>query len=613
MVSIKEFLKVFSKKFVFEEVLLVSRFLSSREKKRIVLLVVTQISLSLLDLIAISLVGLVGLFALNGVGIQTETRFSAAVTSALNISELSFQAQTAILASIATALLVTRTLISMALSYRTLNFLAFKSTQIAKKATEKYFTSNYEAMKKDSRVNTIYTLTDGIDRLVSNGFGSYLTLIADCGLLFILVIGLSTFDIQTSVLVLFVVASIGLVMHFLQKNLARNLGAEVRHKKIMISNSLLQLVDVYRELKLRGTLEDYTGEVSKMRSDFSIKAARLSFYPNTGKYVLEISIVIAALLVSAAQFAIKDAPSAIVSLITFLAVGSRVIPAVARIQSNLVTMRSVFGASANTISLLSKITDISEEEKKNQKFDSRAIISFSKVYFRYADSNVDQISDVDFEINEGETVAIVGRSGAGKSTIFDLILGFAKPNKGVILIEGKSPLDFIAENSCSVSFVPQEVHLLSGTLKENILLGLPISPETERRVGEILKDLNLVKFSENLDCVMDEKDAPGMIQVSGGEKQRIGIARALVTNPRIVLLDEATSSLDALTEKAVSDTLLKLRKNKTVIVIAHRLSTAKNADKIIYLHNGRIEGCGSFEELRRSLPDFATQASLLGL
>jgi ATP-binding cassette subfamily C protein len=113
--------------------------------------------------------------------------------------------------------------------------------------------------------------------------------------------------------------------------------------------------------------------------------------------------------------------------------------------------------------------------------------------------------------------------------------------------------------------------------------------------------------------VIDEKDSPGVIQMSGGEKQRIGIARALITNPRIILLDEATSSLDALTERAVSDTLLKLRKNKTVIVIAHRLSTAKNADKIIYLHNGRIEGCGSFEELRSSLPDFASQASLLGL
>jgi ABC-type multidrug transport system fused ATPase/permease subunit len=613
MVSIKEFLKEFSEKFVFYEVLLVSRFLSSREKKRIVFLVAMHISLSLLDLIAISLVGLIGMFALNGVGVQTESRFSAAVTSAISINELSFQTQTAILASIATALLVIRTLISMALSYRTLNFLAFKSAQIAKKATTRYFTSNYEAMRKDSRVNTIYTLTDGIDRLVSNGFGSYLTLISDCGLLFILIIGLSTFDIQTSVLVLLVVISIGLVMHFLQKNLARNLGAEVRHKKILISNSLLQLVDVYRELKLRGTLENYTEEISKMRSDFSIKSARLSFYPNTGKYVLEISIVMTALFVSAVQFTIKDAPAAIVSLITFLAVGSRVIPAVARIQSNLVTMRSVFGASANTISLLSEFSEFSQRERKNLELESRAIISFSKVYFRYADSNVDQISDINFEIKEGETVAIVGRSGAGKSTIFDLILGFAKPTGGTIAIEGKLPFDFIAENSCAISFVPQEIHLLSGTFKENILLGLPISPELEDKVREILRDLNLVKFSENLDLVIDEKDSPGVIQMSGGEKQRIGIARALITNPRIILLDEATSSLDALTERAVSDTLLKLRKNKTVIVIAHRLSTAKNADKIIYLHNGRIEGCGSFEELRSSLPDFASQASLLGL
>ena len=115
------------------------------------------------------------------------------------IDEFSFQTQTAILATLAASLLVVRTLLSMLLSYRTLNFLSLKSAQMARTATTKYLSSNYENLKSDSRVNTIYTLTEGIDRLVSNGFGSYLTLISDFGLLLILIAGLSTFDIQTSI------------------------------------------------------------------------------------------------------------------------------------------------------------------------------------------------------------------------------------------------------------------------------------------------------------------------------------------------------------------------------------------------------------------------------
>jgi ATP-binding cassette subfamily C protein len=192
-------------------------------------------------------------------------------------------------------------------------------------------------------------------------------------------------------------------------------------------------------------------------------------------------------------------------------------------------------------------------------------------------------------------------------------LGFANPLSGLVTIDGQSPKNYVDMNPGKIALVPQEVDLLTGTLKSNILLGLPSNPKNVERIKRILGEINLSHFYEKLDSKFDQNFSTSTIQMSGGEKQRIGIARALITNPDIVLLDEATSSLDSLTEKAVTDTLSKLRSTKTIIIIAHRLSTAKSADKIIYLDHGKLIGVGKFEELRKSLPEFAKQAELLGL
>jgi ABC-type multidrug transport system fused ATPase/permease subunit len=217
------------------------------------------------------------------------------------------------------------------------------------------------------------------------------------------------------------------------------------------------------------------------------------------------------------------------------------------------------------------------------------------------------------QIRPGELVAFVGPSGAGKTTLIDLILGVLNPGSGRVEISGCTPLAAIEKWPGCIGYVPQDVVIFNGTIRENIALGFDSEFVSDVQISEALKVAHLKEFVQSLPEGLDTRVGDRGTKLSGGQRQRLGIARAMYTKPKLLVLDEATSSLDGKTESAISESISELAGNVTVILIAHRLSTVRNADQVVYINEGKIVQTGSFEEVRRKVTNFDIQAKLMGL
>jgi ABC-type multidrug transport system fused ATPase/permease subunit len=220
---------------------------------------------------------------------------------------------------------------------------------------------------------------------------------------------------------------------------------------------------------------------------------------------------------------------------------------------------------------------------------------------------------VNITIQPATMVAIVGPSGAGKTTLVDIILGIFPPDEGSVFISGLNPLEVYRTYPGAVAYVPQEVFISNGSIKENVALGFNSGDVPDEVIWDALRSANLESFVNALDLDLETPVGEFGSRLSGGQRQRLGIARALLSKPRLLVLDEATSSLDLASEAEISQSISNIRGEVTVIVIAHRLSTVKDADQIVYIEDGSVLAQGTFNELKERIPSFANQAKLSGL
>jgi len=257
------------------------------------------------------------------------------------------------------------------------------------------------------------------------------------------------------------------------------------------------------------------------------------------------------------------------------------------------------GASERVLEILAEEgEDVSINDTENEiKQKISGEIAFEHVNFHYPSrTEIEVLKDVSFEAGRGQRIALVGPSGSGKSTTAALILQFYHPQSGTILFDGKPASNFsLTDIRNQVAIVPQDVLLFGGTIRENIAYGKLKATEAEvLRAAERANAHEFIKsFPEGYDTIVGERG----VKLSGGQRQRIAIARALLKNPSILILDEATSSLDSESERLVQEALEELMKNRTSIIIAHRLSTIRDADKIIVLEKGKVLESGTHEEL----------------
>lgn len=244
-----------------------------------------------------------------------------------------------------------------------------------------------------------------------------------------------------------------------------------------------------------------------------------------------------------------------------------------------------------------------ESDDRDQRFERIRSIEIDNVSYEYSTSSGPVLHQISFSIDEGESVGIVGSSGGGKSTLVDLVIGLLTPTKGAIRVAGLETQRDLRKWQNSIGYVPQSLYLLDDSIMANVAFGLNPEEIDEARVWAALKDARLDDFVRELEDGLESNVGDRGVRLSGGQRQRIGIARALYSDPPFLLLDEATSSLDVATEQEFMEVVWGLQKVKTVMIIAHRISTVERCDRIIRIESGRIVDIGGFEVLQQMMND----------
>lgn len=224
-------------------------------------------------------------------------------------------------------------------------------------------------------------------------------------------------------------------------------------------------------------------------------------------------------------------------------------------------------------------------------------ITVSKMSYSYPTGHAPALDNINIHIDKGQSVGFVGGSGAGKSTLIDVLLGILTPCKGEVFVDGQRIKHNLHGWQHLLGYVPQSIYLTDGTLRSNIAYGVPDSQIDENAVKHAVKLAQLEKFVDGHPFGLDLTVGERGMRISGGQRQRIGIARALYRNPPILLLDEATSALDTETEQSLMEAIHALHGEKTLLIVAHRLTTVMNCDRIYRLANGKVIECGSASEI----------------
>jgi ABC-type multidrug transport system fused ATPase/permease subunit len=412
-------------------------------------------------------------------------------------------------------------------------------------------------------------------------------LVADVSILFAIFIGLLLLDPIVALFSSIIFGTLILILgRYLQSSVSR-LGAHAAEAIIKSDSYIREAILSYREIIVRNRENFYLSRIDKIRSAYSSTTAKIEILPYISKYVIESVIIIGSMLVAFLELLLYDANKAITMLAIFLAAGSRVAPSILRAQQSLLLIKSGLAKSASTLEALKNLAlennSLPLPTTVRQNKDSfNATVEISNLNFAYSDSTHEIIKNFSVTIPAGSKVAIIGASGAGKSTLIDLFLGLLEPHSGSINISGLAPREAISVYPGAVAYVPQDIYLHEGSVRENIALGF--EPETieDEQIWKVLQMAQATNFVSQLSNGLNEVIGENGNNFSGGERQRLGIARALYTNPKLLLLDEATSALDEVTQSLISDALRNFQNNKTTLIVAaHRLSTISDSDFLI--------------------------------
>jgi ABC-type multidrug transport system fused ATPase/permease subunit len=594
-----------------------------RERLRLFLLTFIQVTLSLLDLIAVALLGLLGSLAVSGVQSQNASGRVASIIGGLGLTSYSLQMQVTIIGMMAAGILALKTFLSLAITRKNLEFLAYKAAEISSGLVRHLTNKNLLELQSNSSQANLFAVGHGVSTLTTGILGSFLIFISDSALLIVLFSGLMLVSLPTALATVSFFALVGFILHRLLNVKVRELSDLTVKNTIEFNSRILEINQAYRELVVRNRRQFYLAEITKLRNRAAAYESKLSFVPHVSKYAMDISLVLGAILLSGLQFALTDARQAVGSLLVFLVAAMRIGPAVLRLQQGILTMRNGVTTSSSTLELLkARIGSNDDAVTEEISGGTKAFVNPTKftpeidmkdVTFRYPAANGWALSNCSMFLKPGSMAALVGPSGAGKTTLVDLVLGIFPPDSGQILISGVPPLEAFSTFPGSIAYVPQDVFIVNGTVRENIILGFGKEEIPEEIIWEALNLANLKDFVSNSEHKLEALVGENGSRLSGGQKQRLGIARALLTKPSLLVLDEATSALDAKSEVEVSNAIKSLKGKVTILLIAHRLSTVIDCDQVFYVEKGRIVATGSFEEVRLAIPGFAEQAKLMGI
>ena len=522
------------------------------------------------------------------------------------------------MASIAVAIFVSKALFALAFTWKLYIFLSKRANSISRSFLNNFLDTPFVSVRKMDNQKLSFAFMEGVNALIIGVIANLILLITDFAVLLILFVGLIRVNLSVTLMVVAVFGSLG---YFLTKFLTPSmklfgrLSAELSNQG---RSAILDIKEMFQEFPNREKSWYFKDKAQQIREKSSAAYAREQWLGGLPKNVLETAAIMGIFFILLAASFTGSTQSNVGIVTVFLGATARIVPAILRMQANWLSIVRNVGYVNEAMPIFTLIStpvkekDSASELRENRnKFVQTGDIDFLNVSFRYPDSDQDVISGLTFSARSGEKIAIVGDSGAGKTTVANLILGLLTPTGGRV-VSGANQENLENSNYATTGYLPQVPYIFSGTILLNVCLTEVESEIDYERFNRAIHDAQIADFVLSQPSQWLSTLGAGGLTLSGGESQRLALARVLYLQPSILVLDEPTSSLDAETDELVSRTLMDDQMNSTVLVIAHKYSTVRSADKILYLQNGRSVAFGDWDSVVAQVPRFALQARIQG-
>ncbi|MFI5178752.1 MAG: ABC transporter ATP-binding protein [Vicinamibacterales bacterium] len=510
------------------------------------------------------------------------------------------RASTLVFVAAVVAFYLVRNVALVVIEYANERVVQRSASRIAVQMLARYLHAPYAFHFRRSSAAVMHAVRDSVDTVVEMVLASIVhvasELLVVAGLLVLLALTAPSETLAAvAAILLLLVTPLGAT-----RRLYARWGAQERQIGERMIGRLQQSLDTVKQIAVTGRQPYFTDLYARERATLTRAKMRRSLASTTLRLGVE-TVFICAMLLAVVMLtaAGRSGPDAVSILSLFAYAGFRVVPSANRIILNVNSLR--FGR-AFVDALVADWTELGEPQPVPAsgavpRAPLTTAIIFDNVSYAYDDARAHALNGVSFQIPRGSSLGIVGPTGAGKSTLVDVLLGLLPPSAGSVRVDGLDIQTAVSGWQAQIGYVPQDVVLIDDTLRRNIAFGVADDQIDDARVSSVVRtarlDAVVASLPEGLNARMGERG----IRLSGGERQRMAIARALYTDPAVLVFDEATSALDQQTEREIADAIDAVRGERTVVVIAHRLATVRRCDRIVVLEAGRLVAQGRYDEL----------------
>jgi ABC-type multidrug transport system fused ATPase/permease subunit len=581
--------------------------LTNKEKKSAILVIIMVIIMTFLDTLGVASILPFISVLVNPEIIETNIVLAKIYKSSGYVGVRSLDHFIILLGILVFVLLIISLAFRAFTTYVLLSFGLMREYSVCKRLVEGYLHQPYSWFLNRNSANLGKNILSEVGEVITHTLIPMINILAQCLLTISLLLLLCFIDPILMMIIGVVLITSYLLIFILIKNKLSKLGSLRLKTNEERFTSLSEAFGAIKEVKIGNFEVSYIDRFSKPAQLYANTQASAQLISQLPRFFLEgivfggMIIITLFLIIAGGNFA-SIAP--ILSVYAFS--GYRLMPALQTTYVAFTQLRFSKPALDNLYNDLNKLKNDTFKINQKKLIDIQKSITLNNVCFSYPNTDVLALKNLNMEIKSFSKIGIVGLTGSGKTTIIDIILGLLEPKQGTLKIDGNIINSRnVSEWQNNIGYVPQQIYLSDASIAENIALGIKPHDINQKALELASNIANLHQFVKKelingYNTIVGERG----VRLSGGQRQRIGIARALYHNPQVLIFDEATSSLDNLTEKAVMEAIKNLANKKTIILIAHRLSTVKNCDNIFILNSGEIKGQGTYEQLIKSNPEF---------
>lgn len=596
--------------------------LRRHEKRKFVALVIARVFVQALDLIGLAIVGILAAALATGLSNEAQPRILG-----IQVDFISSDSLIPLVVSMA-GFFLAKSALSTGLLRATTSFLAQVEAQSAGEIANYLFGGDLTRLQEYSRSEHLWVASQSSQVAFSVMLFAGSALVTESALFLIIFSGFLLVDFQTAIAVvgyfLLVVGLFQAVIHWPTKRL----GEALAENQILVNQSVLNLSATFREASVMERREFFLNRFFMARKQHARNYANYRFVLGLPRFFVEAALISGVALLVVWRSMSGSLEENLIVIAVFLTGGLRMMAALLPLQNSIADLRTMGPQARRAQEIIRSARRVKLQEqaeffsgnRQDRVNNEHALqpgvepgvtVRIEEVDFQFPGDELPTLKNISAELGPKSLTAIVGPSGAGKTTLANLVLGLLQPDSGSISINHQAPIDFRQAFPNAVSYVPQSPGIISGTLAENVALGIEANEIDKNRVREALEIAGLAEFLNGLRSGLETVVGKHGDSLSGGQLQRLGIARAVYQRPQLLVLDEATSALDAETESLISSTVSRLTASTTVLVIAHRLSTIQHADKVIVVENGSITAQGTFSQVRKRIPLIERYVDLL--